>query len=164
VIVTDDHEPARLVRQAVRVLPIDPAGRVLLLQCVRPGAPDDPFWVTIGGGIEADETERQAGVRELWEETGIRADPAALLGPVGAETVEFSWPPYVIEQHQTYYLLDVQDTAVSFAHLEEIEIATTLSHRWWSLDDLRTTGEHVLDNQLAILEDSLGARYRRAGS
>ncbi len=119
---------------------------------------------TIGGGIEADETERQAGVRELWEETGIRADPAALLGPVGAETVEFSWPPYVIEQHQTYYLLDVQDTAVSFAHLEEVEIATTLSHRWWSLDDLRTTGEHVLDNQLAILEDSLGARYRRAGS
>ena len=152
---TDDQELTRLVRQAVRVLPVDPAGRVLLLQCVKPDAPQDPFWVTIGGGLEAAETVREAAVRELWEETGIRADPAALWGPVGAETVEFTWPPYAIEQHQTYYLLDVEDTAVTFAHLEEVEVATTLSHHWWSLEELRSTSEHVLDNP---------ALHRRAGA
>ena len=148
VIVTDDQERTRLVRQAVRVLPIGPAGQVLLLDA------SDPIGRTIRSGSRSaaasrpDETEREAAVRELWEETGIRADPAALRGPVGAETVEFAWPPYAIEQHQTYYLLDVEDTAVTFAHLEEVEVATTLSYRWWSRDDLRATSEHVLDNQL----------------
>jgi len=60
---TDDHERIRLIRQAVRVLPISPAGEVLLLQCVKPGAPGAPFWVTIGGGLESGEGERESAVR-----------------------------------------------------------------------------------------------------
>lgn len=162
---TDDHRPDRLVRRAVRVLPVSPAGRVLLLQCVKPDAVDAPFWVTVGGGIEDGEDARQAAVRELWEETGLRADATDLRGPVGAETVEFTWPPFVIEQAQTYYVLDVADTAehpaedlpISFAHLEEVEVATTLGHRWWGLDELRDTDEHVLANQLTMIETALAA-------
>ncbi len=50
---------------------------------------------------------------------------------------------------------------MTFAHLEEVEVATTLSHRWWSRDDLRGTSEHVLDNQLAIIEQALDEPYRR---
>ena len=152
---TDDHERSRLVRQAVRVLPISPAGQVLLLQCVRPGAPDAPFWVTIGGGLESGENEREAGVRELWEETGITVDTNDLRGPLASEFVEFAWALDDIEQHQSYYLVDVENTAVTFAHLEEVEVATTLGYRWWSLDDLRDTTEHVLDNQREIIEISL---------
>lgn len=61
--------------------------------------------------------------------------------------MEFTWPPFVIEQAQSSYVLDVADTVehtaedapISFAHLEEVEVATTLGDRWWSLDDLRTT-------------------------
>ena len=152
---TDDHERIRLVRQAVRVLPMSPAGQVLLLQCVRPGAPDAPFWITIGGGLESGEDEREAAVRELWEETGIRVDPNDLRGPLASESVEFAWALYDIEQYQSYYLVEVQDTDVTFAHLEEVEVATTLDHRWWSLSDLRDTTEHVLDNQLGIIESLL---------
>jgi 8-oxo-dGTP pyrophosphatase MutT (NUDIX family) len=144
-----------LVRQAVRVAPISPAGQVLLLQCIRPGAPDAPFWVTIGGGIESGEGEREAAVRELWEETGIRVDPNDLRGPLASEYVEFAWALWDIEQHQSYYVVDVEDTAVTFAHLEEVEVATTLDYRWWSLDDLRDTTEHVLDNQRGIIESLL---------
>lgn len=163
---TDDDPLQRLVRRAVRVLPISAEGRVLLLQCVKPDAPDAPFWVTVGGGIEDDESAQQAGVRELWEETGLRADAAELRGPIGAEVVEFTWPPFVIEQAQSYYVLDVADTMehtaedapISFAHLEEVEVATTLGYRWWSLDDLRTTTEHVLSNQRDMIEKALTTR------
>lgn len=162
-LVTDDDGPERLNRRAVRVLPVSSAGRVLLLQCVKPDAPDAPFWVTIGGGIEHDESAEQAGVRELWEETGLRAEAAELRGPIGAETVEFTWPPFVIEQTQSYYVIDIpdsdertaEDTPISFAHLEEVEVATTLGYRWWSLDDLRTTTEHVLSNQRVMIEKAL---------
>lgn len=152
---TADHERTRLVRQAVRVLPISPTGQVLLLQCVRPGAGDAPFWVTIGGGLESGEDEREAAVRELWEETGIRVDPQDLRGPLASEFVEFAWALFDIEQHQTYYVVDVENTAVTFAHLEEVEVATTLGYRWWSLADLRDTTEHVLENQREIIESSL---------
>jgi len=69
--------------------------------------------------------------------------------------VEFAWALYDIEQHQSYYLVEVQDTDVTFAYLEEVEVATTLDHRWWSLDDLRDTTEHVLDNQLGVIESLL---------
>lgn len=153
---SDDHGRMLLRREAVRVLPVNPDGEVLLLQCVRPQAPDDPFWVTIGGGIEPGEDERTAGVRELWEETSIVLDAAALIGPLHEERVEFSWGQYDIVQHQRYYRAQVTDLVVGFDHLEEVEVATTLDYRWWSLDALRTTAEHVLDNQLEVIVKVLG--------
>jgi hypothetical protein len=52
-----DTEPA--LRQAGRVLVIDPAGRVLLLEGFDPAQPDRQYWVTIGGGLEAGEIQRR---------------------------------------------------------------------------------------------------------
>jgi len=152
---TDDQRRIRLDRRAVRLLPITAQGRVLLLQCIRPDAPDAPFWVTTGGGIEADEDERSAAVRELWEETGIHRDPADLRGPLAHETIEFGWAEFDIVQQQSYYVVETPETTVSFANMEVVEIATTLDYRWWSLAELRTTSEHVLGNQLAVIEKAL---------
>lgn len=150
-----DHERVPLRRQAVRVLPVNPHGEVLLLQCVRPGAEQAPFWVTIGGGLEPEESERAAAVRELWEETSIILAPNDLVGPLHEEVVEFSWAEFDIVQRQRYFLARVPLSDVSFEHLEEVEIATTLSYRWWTLDMLRSTQERVLDNQLTVIETVL---------
>lgn len=147
-----------LERHAARVLPINPAGEVLLLHCINPSAPEAPFWVSIGGGIEPGEDERQAVVRELWEETLIRCDPADLRGPVQREVVEFAWAEFDIVQHQTYYLAEVDDLTVSFARMEEIEIATTLDYRWWRLDALNATTEYVLPNVVTAVRAAFAAR------
>lgn len=40
-------------------------------------------WFTPGGGIEAGEDPASAAARELYEETALAVDPAALAGPVG---------------------------------------------------------------------------------
>ena len=64
-------EPA--LRRAGRVLVIDPAGRVLLLEGFDPAEPGSPFWFTIGGGLDEGEHSAQAALRELREEAGIVA-------------------------------------------------------------------------------------------
>jgi TDG/mug DNA glycosylase family protein len=57
------------LRHAVRGLVLDPADRVLL---VRFEWPDKSVWATPGGGIEPEESDADALVRELAEECGLR--------------------------------------------------------------------------------------------
>ena len=67
-------QPAEPIpRHAGRVLVIDSAGRVLLLENFDPAQPESRYWVTIGGGLDDCEEAVQAAVRELREETGIAA-------------------------------------------------------------------------------------------
>ena len=153
----DEHR-IPLERHAARVLPINPAGEVLLLQCINPAAPEAPFWVSIGGGIEPGEDEREAVVRELWEETLIRCDPADLRGPVQREVVEFAWAEYDIVQHQACYVAEVPDVTVSFARMDAIETATTLAYRWWSAEALSATTEYVLPNVVTAIEAAFTLR------
>ena len=90
------------------MLPVNPEGRVLLLHGWDPRHPDRPFWFTIGGGAEAGESLRDAGARELREETGIMVDPDCLGEPIAQNMVEFSWAGYHIIQDQTFYAVLVE--------------------------------------------------------
>jgi len=123
-------------RQTARVLPVDPEGRVLLLHGWDPRRPDRPFWFTIGGAAEAGESLRDAGARELREETGIVVDPEALGEPIAHNTVEFSWNGHEIVQGQTFYAVLIESADVTLDGLDEWEKATTDSWGWLSADDL----------------------------
>jgi len=123
-------------RYTARVLPVDAAGRVLLLHGWDPRHPDRPFWFTIGGAAEAGESLRDAGVRELREETGIVVDPACLGEPIAQNLVEFSWAGYEITQDQTFYAVLVESAEVTLDGMDSWERATTDKYGWLSADDL----------------------------
>ncbi|QIE56878.1 NUDIX domain-containing protein [Pikeienuella piscinae] len=73
------REPFDVYRGAL-VIPVDPAGRVLL-QLRDRWAPVHPGeWGLFGGAVEGDETLLEAAMRELEEETGLRP-PAAEFRP-----------------------------------------------------------------------------------
>ena len=128
-------------RTAVRVLPINDRGEVLLLQGFEPTHPDSLFWFSVGGGLDDGEDDREAAVRELAEETGITMSTQSLLGPFLSETAEFSWGNYDVTQQQTWWAVRVGDPSVSFDGLDEIERATTVGHHWWTPDDLAAAGQ-----------------------
>jgi len=123
-------------RQTGRVLPVDPAGRVLLLHGWDPHRPGEPYWFTIGGGAEQGESLRDAAVRELREETGILVDPARLGEPIAQNTIEFSWAGYHIIQGQTFYAVLVESAEVTLDGLDNWERASTDKYGWLSADDL----------------------------
>ena len=111
------HSEEATSRQAGRVLVIDQAGRVLLLQCFDPAKPDTLYWFTIGGGLNDGEGTTQAALRELREEAGIAADDDELVGPVWQRRTEFSFDGTRYRQEEEYYILRVGTVQVSLAGL-----------------------------------------------
>ena len=138
-------------RKAGRVLLIDPAGRVLLLQGFDPAKPSSLHWVTIGGGLDDGEGTAQAAARELWEESGIDATADELIGPVWQRTTEFSFAGMRYRQDEDFYILRVGEVQVSLANLDPIERATITSYRWWSREELTATTEAYFPAELPEL-------------
>ncbi|MFG1941305.1 NUDIX hydrolase [Nonomuraea sp. NPDC048826] len=144
-----------LRRFTARALPIDDLGRVLLLNGFDPVRPGNPFWFTIGGAVEGEETLQQAAARELFEEVGIRVPAEAFTGPHSHGTIEFRWAQYEIVQDQSFFAVRVGPAEVSFEHMEQIEKDTTIGHRWWSAEDLETTDEVVFPSDMAAILRSI---------
>ena len=141
------------------MLPVNREGRVLLLHGWDPRHPDRPFWFTIGGAAEAGESLRDAGARELREETGIVVDPAFLGEPIAQNMVEFSWAGYDIIQHQTFYAVLVESANVTLDGMDSWERATTDKYGWLSPDDLGP-GDPPADPEIPDLIRAAAASVR----
>lgn len=136
-------------RDAARVVVTDGTS-VLMLADTDPGLPGTRWWVTPGGGIDPGESPRQAGVRELAEETGLVADPARLLGPVALRTVVHGYSDQVLSQREWFFIVRVDAPfAVAPAGLTADEQLTLDGCEWWPLERLGTLPEPVWPANLA---------------
>ncbi|MEM9345652.1 MAG: NUDIX domain-containing protein [Planctomycetota bacterium] len=144
-------------RHAARVLLLDRHNRVLLFRCQEPGA-DRAFWITPGGGLEADETHEQAAERELYEETGLSG---VTIGPcVWTRTHTFPWLGRVYQQHERFFLAHIDEHEVSrTAHTAEEQQVLT-QHRWWSVQSIEQAREECFapSRMGARLHDLLAVR------
>jgi 8-oxo-dGTP pyrophosphatase MutT (NUDIX family) len=77
-----------LVLPSVSVLPVDAAGRVLL---VRPAGHDDG-WNILGGAVDPGESPAAAAVREAREEIGVDLELGRLLDVLGGPDYEVTYP------------------------------------------------------------------------
>ena len=144
-------------RIGARVLLVDARDRVLLLRGHDPANPEPKYWFTIGGGVDAGETSRTAAARELFEETGLRVDPATLTGPVHRDVAEFPFGGDWYRQEQDWYWLRVPEWTVDTSGFEPIESETVDAWRWWAAAELRATDELWYPAELADLLDRLCA-------
>jgi 8-oxo-dGTP pyrophosphatase MutT (NUDIX family) len=142
-------------RRAARVLVLD-GSRVLLFRCMSAHRPEDgPWWITPGGGLEADEDIREGAVRELAEETGLTVAPAEFEGPVFEEVVEYPTSTGTQRQIQQYLVLRRAEFEIDRAAQTDWERQFMGEARWWNSAELRGATETVYPPNLADLLDGL---------
>lgn len=142
----------RFTRRAVRVLLLDEDDRVLLIEDSDLGLdPVAHWWNTPGGGVDPGETDAEAVVRELHEETGLRVTEADLDGPLLERRVLHGWSDKVVDQDETFWAVRVPAFEVDTSGHTEEERMTVVGLTWWDLDALEATGDLVWPVDLRAL-------------
>lgn len=131
-------------RATARVVVLDHDNRALLINEVDPEAPGrTSYWLTPGGGIDPGESPREAAVRELYEEIGLRAQPDDLRGPIAKRTVVHAFSDRILVQPETFFVTRTATVDIAPNGLTELERRVLLGHRWWSVSDLRQTNDMI---------------------
>jgi len=143
-----------ITRRTVRVILVDPDRRQLLLGDTDPGMPGRSWWVVPGGGIDPGETELEAAVREVAEETGHHILAEDLVGPLARRRAVHGYSDQVVDiVSETFYLVRVPAFEIDTAGHTEDEKLTLAGHRWWPLAELADTDEWVWPAGLAELTE-----------
>ena len=158
-VVEERPDGRHVYRRAARLVLVDEADEhVLLVRGFDPAQPQIGYWFTIGGGVLPGEDPRRAAAREAFEESGIVVDPAAMVGPLQPEQVEFPFEGSIIHQDQEYYLARVDWVRPDTGGMDDLERRSTLEVVWVRLDDLAGLSGTVYPSTLL----DLVARLREA--
>jgi predicted amidohydrolase len=149
------------VREAVRCLVVDDAGRALLVRFANDEA-GTTWWAPPGGGLDPGEDHLAAAHRELREELdhdGFR------IGPwIGRRSHTFWWGRWMT-QRERWVLCRTGPFEVDATHVASLAVENIHELRWWSAGEIRSSGVVTTPRDLAGLLDRIaGGRLPHAGT
>jgi 8-oxo-dGTP pyrophosphatase MutT (NUDIX family) len=139
-------------RVAGRVLLLDNAGRILLIESNVDVGAEATHWITPGGGTDPGETPAQAAAREVYEELGVRVDLArdAVADHTDRERFTFNGATY--DQTNHYFLVRLHHSVPVVARgANDIERSVLIGERWWTVAELRASDAVIYPVGLADL-------------
>lgn len=144
-------------RTSARVILLDEAGAVLLLCGSDPAITDGTaprWWFTVGGRARPGEPLPQTAVRELAEETGLRAVTEQIVGPVWRRESQFRFNGAFLDSEEFYFVHRTRRFEPSAAGRTALESRYIHGHRWCdaaAIDELVALGQQVYPPQLREL-------------
>jgi ADP-ribose pyrophosphatase YjhB (NUDIX family) len=137
------------LRQAGRVIVLDPEDRVLLFR-YDDDPPNGRHWCTPGGGLNDGEDYAAGARRELAEETGWTDVP------VGPEVYEWTrtmgYADAIVRQHERLFLARVEVSRRDLGEVADMHLSDGITAwHWWTLDELDATDEVIWPARLADL-------------
>jgi 8-oxo-dGTP pyrophosphatase MutT (NUDIX family) len=156
--VSDSEEGVVTVRTSARVVLLDEQGCVLLFcgsDPARGSLGDAPkWWFTVGGQARPGESLQQAAAREVFEETGLHADAADMVGPVWRRDAILDFNNSVVRSHELFFVHRTRRFDPSTAGHTVLERRYIHGSRWCDAGDIAAlvaAGEVVYPVQLAEL-------------
>lgn len=150
-------------RRSVRVVCLDRAEQVLLLEAADPTAPGEgPWWELPGGGLEPGETPEQAAVREVAEETGLRLDASAIPPALWRRSATYRWLGRRVEQDETVVVVGIPEVApaVTWRAATPEEQRCYRAARWWPVAEVVASSARFYPGRLPALLPAVLAGQR----
>jgi 8-oxo-dGTP pyrophosphatase MutT (NUDIX family) len=144
-------------RTSVRVVLLDPTGRLLLFNTLDPTMPETGTWWELpGGGMEPGETIAQTAVREIAEETGfaLTVDQVATTRWRRSTTYLRRHVRTLQHEHVVLVRLDLTAPEPEAGGRTPQELQEYVGHVWWSPDRVRrarSAGERFFPGHLPEL-------------
>ena len=131
-------------RPSARLILLDPQDRLFLFKVHQPSVYDpadpfrEPFWIMIGGLVDPGEDYAAAAIREAREETAIAIKDVRW---VWLRERIMQWRDRQVLHRERFFLGRSGTSAVDTSGLDEREQSWTLSHRWWTADEIAASSE-----------------------